>query len=116
MDTSRFSAANLQRCESPEGFNHALNSWSTSDWFVAIVGELGEAANIVKKLNRVRDGIPGNKHTPEELRTKLAQELADVYIYLDLICQQQGIDIGEAVLRTFNNKSREIGYPKIILE
>lgn len=57
---SQFSKANRERCESPDGFNHDLNSWSTSDWITAVMGELGEAANVVKKLNRVRDGIPGN--------------------------------------------------------
>jgi NTP pyrophosphatase (non-canonical NTP hydrolase) len=110
MNLSEFSQANLARCEAPNGFNHPLQSWSTSDWFVAIVGELGEAANIVKKLNRVRDGVPGNKQTPEELRRKLALELADTFIYLDLICQREGVDLSRAVAEAFNAKSREIGY------
>jgi len=48
-----FSEANRKRCEHPKGFNHKLDSWSTSDWMTATLGELGEAANIVKKLNRV---------------------------------------------------------------
>lgn len=59
-----FSAVNRKRCESPDGFNHALDSWSLSDWFLAVLGEFGEAANVGKKLNRVRDGIPGNKESP----------------------------------------------------
>lgn len=105
-----FSKMNLARCEAPNGFNHKLASWSTSDWFVAIMGELGEAANVVKKLNRVRDGIPGDKQTPEELRQKLEHELADTYIYLDLICQSLDIDLLSAVIRTFQAKSKEIGY------
>ncbi len=57
MDWPAFSVINRARCESPEGFNHALQSWSLSDWFTAILGELGEAANVAKKLNRIRDGI-----------------------------------------------------------
>lgn len=61
MTFGQFSQANRDRCESPQGFNHKLVDWSTSDWFVAVMGELGEAANVAKKLNRVRDGIPGNK-------------------------------------------------------
>lgn len=107
-----FSAANRRRCESPEGFNHALNSWSTSDWFVATLGELGEAANIAKKLNRVRDGVPGNKQTPEELRDKLRQEIGDVFVYLDLLAQSLGFNIAEAAVEVFNAKSRDIGYPE----
>lgn len=110
MNTEEFSIRNLARCESIKGFNHKITDWSTSDWFVAIMGELGEAANIVKKLNRVRDGIKGNKETKEVLRKKLANELADTFIYLDLIFQSQGIDLGRAVIETFNNKSKEIDY------
>ena len=106
----QFSARNLQRCEAPNGFNHKLESWSLSDWFTALMGELGEAANVAKKLNRVRDGIRGNKETEAELRAKLRGELADCYIYLDLLSQAAGFKIGEAVLETFDAKSRQIGY------
>lgn len=60
MNLSDFSRKNRERCESPEGFNHKLTDWSLSDWMTALMGELGEAANVAKKLNRIRDGIPGN--------------------------------------------------------
>ena len=105
----RFSEINRQRCESSTGFNHKLSSWSTSDWFLALLGELGEAANIAKKLNRVRDGIPGNKVSAEELRIKLRQELGDAFVYLDLLCQSLGVAIGDAATEVFNSKSEEIG-------
>lgn len=104
-----FSRANRERCESPEGFNHALNSWSLSDWITATLGELGEAANVAKKLNRVRDGIPGNKETEVELRAKFARELADTFIYLDLMAQAAGIDLPAVVATVFNAKSEQIG-------
>lgn len=69
-------AANLSRCGRwhPRG----LNEWSLSDWFTATMGELGEAANIAKKLNRYRDGIAGNVLTEQELRAELADEIADL--------------------------------------
>jgi NTP pyrophosphatase (non-canonical NTP hydrolase) len=105
-----FSRRNLLRCESPRGFNHKLNSWSASDWMVALTGELGEAANILKKLNRVRDGIPGNRHTPDQLREDLALEMADVYTYMDLFCQAAGIDLRAAVEKKFADTSFRIGY------
>ena len=60
MQFNDFSVFNLRRCEASNGFNHKLGDWSLSDWMTAVTGELGEAANIAKKLNRVRDGIPGN--------------------------------------------------------
>lgn len=110
MEIKEFSEINRTRCEAPQGFNHTLSSWSTSDWFTAVMGELGEAANVAKKLNRVRDGIPGNKETKEELILKLGNELADTYIYLDLLFQSLGLDVQEYVLRTFNTKSEQIGY------
>ncbi len=111
MDLAAFSRSNRERCESPTGFNHKLSDWSLSDWMTAIMGELGEAANVAKKLNRVRDGIPGNKETPDELRAKLARELADVFVYLDLTFQHLGIDTGSAVAGVFNAKSEQIGSP-----
>ena len=107
---TEFSVRNKKRCEAPDGFNHKLDSWSLSDWMTATLGELGEAANIAKKLNRVRDGIPGNKHTPEELRQMLADELADTFIYLDLMIQSEGFDLLEIVESKFNRTSAEIGY------
>lgn len=110
MEMKEFSARNLARCESPSGFNHALSSWSLSDWMTATLGEIGEAANIVKKLNRVRDGIPGNVETPEQLRKNLADEIADTFIYLDLLAQSQGICLEEAVLAKFTKTSEKLGY------
>lgn len=106
-----FSAINRTRCEHPQGFNHAIGSWSGSDWMTALVGEIGEAANIIKKLNRTRDGVPGNKETDPVLHEKLAKELGDAGVYLDLIAQRYGLDLGECMRRVFNEKSLEIGYP-----
>lgn len=105
-----FSERNRERCESPRGFNHRLDSWSLSDWMTATAGELGEAANVVKKLNRVRDGIPGNAETPEQLRQMLADELADVAIYLDLLAQAAGYDLETIRDAKFAKTSRKIGY------
>lgn len=111
MDLKAFSQKNRERCESPNGFNHKLSDWSLSDWMTAITGELGEAANVVKKLNRVRDGIPGNKETPEELAAKLTRELADTFIYLDLMVQKMGSSLDVVVPIVFNAKSEQIGSP-----
>lgn len=109
MTFDDFSSLNRARCESPTGFNHALGSWSLSDWITAVAGELGEAANVAKKLNRVRDGIPGNKETPDELRSALRDEIADTFIYLDLLAQAQGFRLADAVCDKFNRTSAKIG-------
>lgn len=110
MEMKEFAKRNKLRCESGNGFNHSLSSWSLSDWMTATVGELGEAANVAKKLNRVRDGIPGNDKSEAELRAALADELADTFIYLDLLSQSQGICLADAVNVKFSKTSTKIGY------
>lgn len=75
------------------------------------MGELGEAANVAKKLNRIRDGIPGNKETEAELRAKLKREIGDVFVYLDLLSQSAGFTIEDAAVEAFEAKSLEIGFP-----
>jgi NTP pyrophosphatase (non-canonical NTP hydrolase) len=114
MTFGEFSDANRDRCESTQGFNHPLNGWSASDWMTALVGELGEAANVIKKLNRCRDGIPGNKASEAVLRDQLRKELGDTFVYLDLLCQSLGFNIADAATEVFNSKSAEIGYGKRI--
>ena len=111
MTFEQFAKINRARWGVRSGFNHKLDSWSLSDWMTATMGELGEAANVAKKLNRIRDGIPGNKLSENELRTMLKDEIGDVFIYLDLLSQSQGIDLEEAVRDSFNRKSRELRCP-----
>lgn len=108
-----FSERNRERCESHRGFNHSLSSWSLSDWMTATLGELGEAANIVKKLNRVRDGIRGNVESEAELRKNLADEIADAAIYLDLMAQAAGFDLETIRDEKFEKTSAKIGYVTI---
>lgn len=114
MKFNDFSELNKARCEAPNGFNHPVKSWSLSDWFTATMVELGEAANIAKKLNRVRDGIPGNTETPDELKAKLADEIADAFIYLDLLAQRADVNLEAAVIAKFNRTSAKMGYPDMI--
>lgn len=114
MTFGQFSEANRARCESPQGFNHPLTGWSSSDWMTALVGEVGEAANVVKKLNRYRDGVPGNKVSEQDLRDQLRRELGDVFVYLDLMAQSLGFTIADAATEVFNTKSADIGYPKTL--
>jgi NTP pyrophosphatase (non-canonical NTP hydrolase) len=80
----------------------------------ALMGEVGEAANVVKKLNRYRDGVPGNKIPEAELRDQLRRELGDVFVYLDLMAQSLGFTIADAAVEVFNTKSIEIGYSRVL--
>jgi NTP pyrophosphatase (non-canonical NTP hydrolase) len=95
---------------------HGIDSWSMSDWAVATGGELGEAMNVIKKLNRARDGISGNTKPVEALREQLANELADTMIYLDLLAARCGIDLGVATAKKFNKTSAIIGFEEWLPE
>lgn len=71
-----------------------------------MAGEVGEACNVIKKLERERLGIAGSRATVDHL----AEELADVVICADLIAMQAGIDLmGEAVPAKFNATSEKTG-------
>lgn len=91
-----------------------LSGWSLSDWMVAAVGELGEACNVAKKLNRLRDGLQGNKIGEDGyvLKQKLADELADTVIYLDLVAQTMGLTLEDCIRNKFNAVSEREGFPE----
>lgn len=72
---------------------------------VELSGEVGEALNIVKKLEREMRGIRGSRATLNDL----ADELADVAICLDLLVQHAGIDLEDAIERKFNATSKKNG-------
>ena len=107
---TKFSIRNRRRCEHKTGFAHNLHDWSLSDWMTAVTGEVGEAANIIKKLNRYRDGAPGNTQSETELVEMLAEELADIAIYLDLLTQAAGYDLETLIEAKFAKTSNKIGY------
>lgn len=70
-----------------------------------MAGEVGEACNVVKKLERERLGIKGSRANLDQL----AEELADVIITADLVAEMYGIDLDEAVSKKFNATSEKIG-------
>ncbi|MEW5422691.1 nucleotide pyrophosphohydrolase [Amorphus sp. 3PC139-8] len=71
-----------------------------------MAGEVGEACNVIKKLERERLGIAGSRASIAQL----AEELADVVICADLIAMQAGIDLmGDAVPTKFNLTSEKTG-------
>ena len=106
MNTSKLSEINYQRCMEW----HKDKPWSLSDWATAVTGELGEACNVIKKLNRIRDGINQNQKSEQELRKELAFELADTFLYLDLLAANADIDLWGAVREKFNIVSEQYGF------
>jgi NTP pyrophosphatase (non-canonical NTP hydrolase) len=88
------------------------SDWSPSQWLQALVGELGEFANVRKKFER-------GDLTLEQYRTLAEKELADVQTYLDLLARraldigpnahETGVDLGEATRQKFNEVSHRVG-------
>lgn len=78
------------------------SDWKLSGWSNAVLGELGEAANIIKKIER-------GDLTLDEARPALAKELADTQTYLDLLAFRAGIDLGAATIDKWNEVSRRVG-------
>lgn len=78
------------------------SDWSVSEWLEAVTGELGEFANLHKKVRR-------GDLTMDEARADLGRELADVVIYLDILAGRLGLDLGAVVMSKFNETSRRVG-------
>ncbi len=70
-----------------------------------LAGETGEACNVIKKLERERQGWRGSRAT----KADLAEELADVVICADLCAVTAGIDLSAAVVAKFNAASEKQG-------
>jgi NTP pyrophosphatase (non-canonical NTP hydrolase) len=92
--------------------------WTPAEWIVAMVGEVGELAGVLKSCRRgdfgehaksvLRDRLPAGL-LPEETMRKIRNESADIVTYLDLFCYQFGIDLGAAVAEKFNEVSERVG-------
>lgn len=94
-------AANLARQKEWDQDNQISAAYRGNE----LPGEVGEACNVIKKLERERLGILGSRATVGEL----ADELADVLICADLIAMHYGIDLEAAVARKFNATSEKVG-------
>ena len=98
-----FKDAKGRTCHSKEDGS----DWPPALWLQAVVGELGEYANLRKKVER-------GDMTMDEARPLLADELADVVIYLDILAMQLGVNLGEAVMEKWNRTSDKVGAPLYI--
>lgn len=78
------------------------SDWALSTWCNAVLGELGEAANMIKKIER-------GDITLDEAREALGKEFADVVTYLDILAFRAGVNLGRATEAKFNEVSRRVG-------
>ena len=123
--------ANLQRLPTfknragePAHSTQDGSDWDLSAWFTATAGEEGEmaealldfvvanrinrslglAGDLIKKLNRKEVGL-------DDIREKLAKEMADVVTYLDILAYRCDINLAQAVYTKFNQVSDRVGSP-----
>jgi NTP pyrophosphatase (non-canonical NTP hydrolase) len=80
------------------------SDWTPAEWLEAVVGELGEYANIRKKYRR-------GDITQDEFMQMARHELADIVVYLDILAFRLGIDLGEAVIQKWNLTSIRVHCP-----
>lgn len=88
-----------RRCHKDDG-----SDWSLSQWSNAVLGELGEAANLIKKIER-------GDFSLEEAREELGKEFADVLTYLDILAFRAGVDLSRATVAKFNEVSERVEAP-----
>jgi NTP pyrophosphatase (non-canonical NTP hydrolase) len=111
--------------------------WHASDWSNALAGEGGELAdaiidvlaltgrigalcNTVKKVRRHEThvdkiaGGQGSYNTPDmpALEQRVKDEIADVFLYLDLVASHFGLDLEECIFPKFNRVSETQGFPE----
>lgn len=95
-------SANVLRLEA--GKYELCKTWTPAHWMQALTGELGELANILKKVDR-------GDFPVDTVQQDLANELADVQTYLDILAFKLGIDLGDATIHKFNIVSERIDSP-----
>ena len=84
--------------------------WTAQEYLIGVVEEVGEVAAIIKRLNRIASNAVTDNSDREALLAELPGEIADVLIYLDLLANAAGIDLGKAVREKFNNTSAKYGF------
>lgn len=80
------------------------SDWKLSGWSNALLGELGELANLIKKVER-------GDYLQQEIQQQIADELADCQTYLDLLAFRCGVNLGQATIDKFNRVSDRVSSP-----
>ena len=139
MDLNKISEINRERCAR---WHDGGGEWFASDWSNALAGESGELqeavlallgaqylivlgartgalCNTVKKVRRHEthvDRIATGKsyNTPEldDLEQRVKDEIADVFLYLDLLADHFGLELEDCIFPKFNQVSLAQGFPE----
>lgn len=117
MTFYKFSTMNLERAK--RWHDGDIRQWSLSDWLMAMAGEAGEACNAGKKVRRIEEHIANISEDKSrqlsdmgQALDKIAEELADVVIYCDLVAHRIGANLEEAIKVKFNHTSSRYGFPE----
>jgi NTP pyrophosphatase (non-canonical NTP hydrolase) len=112
LDLQKFRNTNIERAM--EGFKTYSNV-PLLFFTTALAGEVGELCNMIKKRERAKYGglVAGTNHKAADItQDVLKEEIGGIFIYLDLLASLVGVDLGEAVIETFNSKSEKYGLIK----
>ena len=80
--------------ERPMAPDHVAETWSVNDWFTAMVGEVGELGNLLKKIRR--GDFDNDQDAMDAAMAEVKDELGDVQGYLDLLAWKLGISLEDA--------------------
>lgn len=100
LNFSELRKANVARLEETPKFQQCI-TWCSSQWLQALVGEVGELANEMKKRDR-------GDYTILQAQSKFEKEIADVQIYLDLLAHKMNINLADATRNKFNEVSARV--------
>jgi hypothetical protein len=116
VDLSAISEINRRRCVR---WHDGGGEWVASDWSNALAGETGELCNIIKKIrrhethvDRIATGQSYNTPPLDDLLALLKPEIADVFLYLDLVAAHFGLSLEECIFPKFNEVSAIQGFPE----
>jgi NTP pyrophosphatase (non-canonical NTP hydrolase) len=101
------------------GHPGGLSDWSALEWAGAMAGEAGEACNAAKKLRRIEQSIANINHEAGRSLTdreaacqQIGKEVADTILYAVLLAARVEVDLEAVLVRVFNAKSDEYGFPE----
>jgi len=133
MDLTEISEINRARTRR---WHDGGGEWYASDWSNSLSGEAGELVealidalgfegrvgalcNTVKKIrrhethvDRIATGKSYNTPPLGELSQQVQDEIADVFLYLDLLAYHFGLNLEDCIFPKFNRVSEAQGFPE----
>lgn len=136
MDLKELSRINYERCRE---WHTDPDEWSVNDWAAAMAGEVGEiglavddfllallaeanrtaahygrALDLCKKLRRMTSNVDSNNNPPsiEDAIEAIGKEVADGFLYSDLLMHRLRLDTETVIMSKFNEISDRENLPQ----